>query len=556
MGLSRETQTRISRIARRIGGKLVNVIGLSLRLEVRGWNRIQHLMNNGTPIVFQFWHGDMFIAWYLTSPLKPAAIVSQAGDGDIASAVLEGLDYVTFRGSSTRGGRKAYSGMLRHLRKQEVKVSAFASDGPRGPRRVMKPGTFVAAQHLNGYIIPTATVSRWALRARGWDKFVIPIPFSKAIASFGEPIKVNPKLKGKAMDEALLEASMICKKHQEDLEASIKNTSPMSLSNHLQNATWFLPFRIVLSFIYGGLILLRNSFFNIGLFKVHRVDVPVISVGNISVGGSGKTVLVQALIQHFLDHEKKPSVLSRGYGRNTKGLLVVADNSSIRCSVQEAGDESFLIAQNFPGVPVVVSENRVLGARFLQNKFKPDVIILDDAFQHRRLYRDLNLLIIDHPNRPKPHLIPWGRLREPEHNIARADIIVYSKKGQRMDPDIDLVFQLENQVYDYENRPHNLNDLEGELGLFSGLGNPDYFFNSMRTAHKDPRVQLSFPDHAKYDARQLEEIRSHSCNYWITTQKDFIKLDPAFCQSLNIYFIGVKCDLPGTVLEHLKRHFK
>jgi hypothetical protein len=162
----------------------------------------------------------MFISWYLTAPLKPAAIVSQAGDGDIASAVLEGLNYVTFRGSSTRGGRRAYLGMMRYLRKQDIKISAFASDGPRGPRRVMKPGTYSAAQHLNGYIVPVATVSRWALRARGWDKFAIPIPFSRAIASFGEPIKVNPKLRGKDMDEAINKASLLCKKHQDDLDNS------------------------------------------------------------------------------------------------------------------------------------------------------------------------------------------------------------------------------------------------------------------------------------------------------------------------------------------------
>ncbi len=220
MGLSRKSQSRISRFARRFGGSLVNLIGKSLRLEVRGWGRFQHLAKTGSPLVFQFWHGDMFIAWYLTAPLKPAAIVSQAGDGDIASAVLEGLNYETFRGSSTRGGKKAYRGMIRYLRKQEIKISAFASDGPRGPRREMKPGTYVAAQHLDGYIIPTATISKWALRARGWDKFAIPLPFSRAIASFGEPIRVNPKLRGKALDEAIEQASLLCKIHQEELDNS------------------------------------------------------------------------------------------------------------------------------------------------------------------------------------------------------------------------------------------------------------------------------------------------------------------------------------------------
>ncbi len=220
MRLAQNTQARISRIARRIGGDIVNIVGKSLRLEVRGWSRFQFLLQNGSPIVFQFWHGDMFIAWYVTAPFEPAAIVSQAGDGDIASAVLEGLNYVTFRGSSTRGGQKAYQGMIRYLRKQDVKISAFASDGPRGPRREMKPGTYVAAQHLDGYIIPTATVSKWVIRARGWDKFSIPLPFSRAIASFGEPIKVDPKLRGKDLEKALNQASLLCREHQEALDDS------------------------------------------------------------------------------------------------------------------------------------------------------------------------------------------------------------------------------------------------------------------------------------------------------------------------------------------------
>jgi len=220
LGLSRNTKTRISQIALRIGGHLVRLIGKSLRLEVRGWTRLQALLESGKPVILQIWHGDMFIVWYLIAPLQPAAIVSQAGDGDIASAILEGLNFKTFRGSSTRGGRKAYSGMIRYLRQRHIKVSAFASDGPRGPQRVMKAGTFVAAQHLDGYIIPSASYAKWSLRGRGWDKFAIPLPFSKAVASFGEPIKVDPSLRGEALSQALRAASETCKKHQEDLDNS------------------------------------------------------------------------------------------------------------------------------------------------------------------------------------------------------------------------------------------------------------------------------------------------------------------------------------------------
>ncbi|MCF7806947.1 MAG: DUF374 domain-containing protein [Candidatus Marinimicrobia bacterium] len=217
MGLTLSTQQRIASLAKRFGGLLVNGIGKSLRLEIRGLERVLHLVKTKQPIVFQFWHGDMFIAWYITSAFQPAAIVSQAGDGDIASAVLEGLDYVTFRGSSTRGGRRAFSGMIRYLKMQEFKVSAFASDGPKGPRYEMKAGTYVTAQHLDGFIIPVASTSKWSLRAKGWDKFFIPLPFSKAVLSFGDPIKAKPGLKSAALDKELKYVSEICKRHQEGL---------------------------------------------------------------------------------------------------------------------------------------------------------------------------------------------------------------------------------------------------------------------------------------------------------------------------------------------------
>lgn len=222
MGLKKSTQLRIAEYARRIGAPLVRLIGRSLRLEIKGWYRLRNTIENGTPVVFQFWHGDMFIAWYVTSPLQPAAIVSRAGDGDIASAVLEGLDFVTFRGSSSRGGKAAFLGMIKHLKRQDQKVSAFASDGPRGPRREMKAGTVAAAQKLKGVIVPVATKSKWALQARGWDKFAVPLPFSQAVISFGNPIYVEQLKPTRDSDSVLKTVSEKCRLHQEKLDGFFK----------------------------------------------------------------------------------------------------------------------------------------------------------------------------------------------------------------------------------------------------------------------------------------------------------------------------------------------
>ena len=329
----------------------------------------------------------------------------------------------------------------------------------------------------------------------------------------------------------------------------------MSLSHYLYTAPWFLPVRIVLSIKYGFLIWLRNRAYDFGVFKTLSVKTPIISVGNISTGGSGKTILVQALVQYFLGIQKKPAVLSRGYGRSSKVLEVVADENGLKATLTDSGDEPFLIAENFTGVPVVVSENRVKGAQYIENNFDPDVIILDDGFQHRRLHRDLDILIVDFQSSPKPHLLPWGNLREGIQNISRADLVVFSKNGHQKARENNLVFDMDNWVHDHQKKRIDLFQLKGNYGLFAGLGNPDHFFKLVEACHQPAGIKISFPDHASYSTLQLAEIKDNSCDYWITTQKDFIKLKPAFCKEHRIYFIGVKTTLPAPLAAHLKQHF-
>jgi len=295
--------------------------------------------------------------------------------------------------------------------------------------------------------------------------------------------------------------------------------------------------------------------YDFGFLKTQSVKTPIISVGNISSGGSGKTVLVQALVEHFLSAHKKPAVLSRGYGRESKGLVLVANESGLKASLSNSGDEPFLIANNFPGVPVVVSENRYLGAQYIQDTFTPDVIILDDGFQHRSLHRDLDILIIDFQMSSKTQLLPWGFLRESLGNISRADIPLFSKSGLQNETPNNLVFVYNNYVQDHLKNQIPLDSLKGDYGLFAALGNPDYFFKEMASLHYPPSVKITLPDHAQYTALQRTEIARHSCDYWITTQKDIIKLDAAFCKAQQIYFIEVKAPLPKVLLDHLKQYF-
>ncbi|MDR2806060.1 MAG: tetraacyldisaccharide 4'-kinase, partial [Dysgonamonadaceae bacterium] len=181
-----------------------------------------------------------------------------------------------------------------------------------------------------------------------------------------------------------------------------------------------------LSWLYGMVVALRNYLFDRGIFRSEDFPVPVISIGNLSAGGTGKTPHTEYLIRK-LSKNHKVAVLSRGYKRKTRGFVLADDNASART----LGDEPFQMFRKFPEIPVAVDANRRRGIRHLLNlpeAIKPEVIMLDDAFQHRYVKPSLSLLLAD-SRRPfsDDYLLPAGRLREPAKNYRRADFIIYTK---------------------------------------------------------------------------------------------------------------------------------
>ena len=181
-----------------------------------------------------------------------------------------------------------------------------------------------------------------------------------------------------------------------------------------------LPF----SPFYGMVVRIRNLLFDINILRSTRFNIPVISVGNITVGGTGKTPHVEYLVQ-LLRNDYKLAVLSRGYKRKTNQFILASKSSGIT----EIGDEPKQIKLKFPGVYVAVDSNRVRGIRTLmQSIHNLDMVILDDAYQHRYVKAGLSILLIDY-NRPifKDMLLPAGNLREPRNNLNRADIIIVTK---------------------------------------------------------------------------------------------------------------------------------
>ena len=193
--------------------------------------------------------------------------------------------------------------------------------------------------------------------------------------------------------------------------------------------------RIILSpltILYKFVVNIRNSFFEKNIFKQVKVNTKVISVGNLTVGGSGKTPLVINITKHLKHSSKKVGVLSRGYGRSSKGYKLVSNNEKIIVDVKTSGDEIYLVADECK-VPTAVAERRVNGVQRFIEEIDLDVVVLDDAFQHRWIARDFDILIIDQKflsnvNSFDQRLLPLGSMREPFESIKRADAIIINRK--------------------------------------------------------------------------------------------------------------------------------
>src|SRR5438132_13231720 len=184
-----------------------------------------------------------------------------------------------------------------------------------------------------------------------------------------------------------------------------------------------------LSGFYGAVTKARLALYNAGVFNAQRIAAPVISVGNITAGGTGKTPLVEWIARTLAAGGCSPCVVTRGYRRNTKGRIVASNGIDISATLDEAGDEALMLAESLKGKAAVVCDtDRVAGANWAIENLKSDVIILDDGFQHRRIARDLNIVTIDATNPwGNGNLLPAGTLREPLAALSRADSFVITR---------------------------------------------------------------------------------------------------------------------------------
>lgn len=314
-----------------------------------------------------------------------------------------------------------------------------------------------------------------------------------------------------------------------------------------------------LSLIYGAYIIARNILFDIKILRSYKSTARVISVGNITTGGTGKTPFVIFLAEMLLNLDKSVCVISRGYKRKSEGLIVGFDGNKIRGDISSVGDELSMIIERFSRFTnrfyALADSNRVRAVKYAESKFKPDVILLDDAYQHRYIKRDLDIVIVaaDQNSLLYKTLIPSGNLREPFACLCRSGLIVRNFKFSECKDGYPLNTVPEIRVcYDYDGIFDALgNPPEAEVKnvvAISGIADNKSFFNALKKIGYDVIRAFEFGDHHSYSHQDIDSILNQSADddVFVTTEKDFIKLKKFanFTIRQRVYYLKlkIKCD--------------
>lgn len=317
--------------------------------------------------------------------------------------------------------------------------------------------------------------------------------------------------------------------------------------------------------LLGGLTRLRAAAYQLGLFKAYRAPVPVISVGNLAVGGTGKTPVTDFLVKELLGRGLRVAVVSRGYGGT--GVAwdgLVGNGQGPLVGPQAAGDEPFLLARRNPQALVLVNPRRRLAVAAAVEKYGAQVIVLDDGFQHLGVARDLDIVLLD-SRRPlgNGRVLPAGRLREPVAALKRADLLLFTRHDGGDTPPLPVArpmltcrHRLASQVVSLEGGTIKLASLVGSRGVaFAGIADPEGFFTALTAAGLDLAERIPLADHVAYDPPLVDRLAraAAGADYLITTEKDAVKLAgarfpvPCYLAPLDLVFadperLGVALD--------------
>ncbi|MBS1537436.1 MAG: tetraacyldisaccharide 4'-kinase [Bacteroidetes bacterium] len=294
--------------------------------------------------------------------------------------------------------------------------------------------------------------------------------------------------------------------------------------------------------LYSFVIQINSYLYTKKIRKITKLKVPVISIGNISTGGSGKTPFTQTIVRKLLSLHQNPAVISRGYKRKSKGEIIVSDGNKIISNVQDAGDELYLHAIK-NSTTVIANSNKIKSSQNATKKYLSNVIVLDDGFQHIKLFRDLDIVLIDKFTISQKYLLPKGRLREPFSSLKRADVICIEEGIDIQSMPYTLKpNQLLLITKTIIGKPYLLNQLLNKFKFndksefilpiniiaLSAIAHPNKFDKTLNLIQVAPTQHITYSDHHFYTPKDIIEIiticEKELSQAIITTEKDAVKL--------------------------------
>ncbi|WP_310023669.1 tetraacyldisaccharide 4'-kinase [Flavobacterium arsenatis] len=327
------------------------------------------------------------------------------------------------------------------------------------------------------------------------------------------------------------------------------------------------------SILYGFVTSFRNFLYDMEIFKSYSFDLPIIAVGNLSVGGTGKTPQIEYLIR-LLSDKYKIATLSRGYKRKSEGFILADENAN----TEILGDEPFQFYQKFPNVQVAVDANRKNGIeQLLKQNGRPEIILLDDAFQHRKVKAGLYILLTAYNDLyADDYILPTGNLRESRNGARRANIVIVTKCPANLSLDEQksikekLKLAQNQELYftyvDYddaifsEEKQLQVSDIkDSDKLLLAGIAKPEPFFKHLK---KENDEVLIFPDHHHFSEKDILEIKNKAQNnIIITTEKDYVRLkgqlpkEQLFYLPIKSSFVSDEENFDKAIFTYLNKYF-
>ena len=358
-------------------------------------------------------------------------------------------------------------------------------------------------------------------------------------------------------------------------------------------AKLFLGVLYSFSLIYRSLVNFQLNLYKWGIAKQVKLDCFVISIGNITVGGTGKTPTAKLLARYIRDLGYKVAILNRGYRAKWKGEVgIVSDGNQVFMSADQAGDEAYLLARSLPDIPVLIGTDRTITGKYAVDNFNVDVVILDDGYQHWQLQRDIDILLIDAINVfGNNYILPRGTLREPLEHLDRADVCLLTKVDQSSSDIIDNIKHTINkhnkkaliiesshspkcfiEITNWYKNISNSNLLLSSMAnkkitAVSAIGNPASFEKTLEDISAQVAYSIRFPDHHEYTMAEMQSVMDqaveHNSEAIVITDKDAVKIPaefihseralPVYVLSIEVEFLNNYHELMGLIKNRLKK---